>query len=213
MKDLSIGRDASEAIFSLYYLPSISYFAEFISAEKIVLEKHDNFQKASLRNRTTINTANGIQRLSIPVVGGRDKHQRYEEVKISYATNWQKQHWQSIRSAYGSAPFFEHYAAYIEPFYEKRFELLYVFNLALTEKLLQLLKQTRQLHFTEAFLFPYEEAIDFREYDFPVSAGSTTENVVKSYIQVFAERNGFNPNVSVLDLLFCEGANAGNLLL
>lgn len=194
----------SEAIFSVYYLPSISYFTEMVSVEKMLFEKHDNFQKATFRNRTIINTANGSQLLSIPIVGGRDKHQLYREVKISYAENWQKQHWQSIRSAYGSAPFFEHYADYIAPFYEKKVDALFDFNVLLLEKIFHLLKVKQPLNFTAEFQHTYDGVADFRD--------KNAEKNIPTYIQVFSHKNGFNPNVSILDLLFCEGSNAVNYL-
>lgn len=196
------------SLFTLYYLPSISYFAELLSAEHFLLERHDNFQKASFRNRTIINTANGTMALSIPLQGGRDKHQRYTDVKISYTTNWQKQHWQSIRSAYGSAPFFEHYARFFQPFYEKQTEFLYEFNLALFEKTLLLLKQKREIVFTESYSFFSPVSNDFRN-----ETWKEKSKAINPYIQVFSERHGFNPNVSVLDLLFCEGPNAMSYLL
>lgn len=206
----------SEAIFTLHYLPSISYFVELLSAEQFLLERHDNFQKASFRNRTIINTANSTMILSIPLQGGRDKHQRYADVKISYATNWQKQHWQSIRSAYGSAPFFEHYARFFHPFYEKEFAFLYEFNVALLEKIMQLLKQKRELIFTETYSSQKAQSTSFflpTSNDFRSETFEEKSKTIKPYIQVFSERFGFNPNVSVLDLLFCEGTNAVNYLL
>lgn len=196
------------AIFTLHYLPSVAYVSKLLSAEVFLIEKHDNFQKASFRNRTFINTANGTMLLSIPVIGGRDKHQQYADTQISYAENWQKRHWQSIRSAYGSAPFFEYYADYIAPFYGKRFDFLFDFNLALLEKTLALLKQKRTISLTQDFQHSYSEAADCRNDDFIQSGKS-----VKRYIQPFSEKYGFNPNVSVIDLLLCEGTNATSILL
>src|SRR4051812_2271477 len=96
------------ALLYLPYLPDAPWFAHYLKYPAIFLEHEENFVKASGRNRSRIAGPNGLQTLSIPLEGGRDHHRKYREVKISYQSDWQKIHWQSIRTAYGSAPYFEH---------------------------------------------------------------------------------------------------------
>ena len=106
----------------LPYLPNIVWFSNFLKMENVWIEREENFVKSTFRNRCEIAGANGRQMLSIPLQGGRDHHRLYKETRILNDTRWQKIHWQGIRSAYGSAPYFEFYEDRIRKFYETEFE-------------------------------------------------------------------------------------------
>lgn len=195
-------------LLTLHYLPKIEWYAYLVKNETVVLEHFDNYQKSSLRNRTIINAANGSMTLSIPLKGGRGVRLPYNCVEICYESNWQHQHWLSITSAYGSSPFFEHYADYLKPFYEKQYATLYSFNHALLLVLLKLLKVKSAVSQTNTFEKQPMDINDLRDSIHALSAIQPAEK----YIQVFGEKHGFNPNVSVIDLLFNEGPNAYNYL-
>ncbi len=193
---------------TLHYLPSIAFFSAIAKAQTLTLEQFDRWQKASFRNRTNISTANGLQTLSIPLVGGRGQKGLYREVQICYTENWQHQHWQSIVSAYQSAPFFEHYAPYFEPLYKKETILLFDFNLALFDLLLRFCKLDITISFSHEYQKENIEELDLRTQFLP----NKTKEIILPYHQVFEEKNGFIADVSVLDLLFNEGPQAGNYL-
>lgn len=198
----------------LFYLPSISWFATEVEAEYMIIEAAENFVKSSGRNRTTIAAANGKIDLSIPIHGGRNVKCLYKDCKISYADNWQHQHWQSIVSAYGSAPFFEYYADYFNPFYEKKFDFLFDLNLELLELVFKLLKSKCKIDFTNEFVKIYSTdstMIDLRGEK--VLYENQQQHNFPTYIQCFSERNGFQENLSIIDLLFNEGINSANYLL
>ena len=195
-------------LLTLHYLPKIEWFAYFVKNESVILEQFDNYQKSSLRNRTIINAANGSMTLSIPLKGGRGVRLPYNKVEICYENNWQHQHWLSITSAYGSSPFFEHYADYLKPFYEKQYPTLFDFNHALLLVLLRLLKTKSAIAKTSSF---EQQPISVNDLRVSIHASSAIQPKEK-YIQVFSEKHGFNPNASVIDLLFNEGPNAGNYL-
>src|SRR5262249_33518318 len=152
----------------------------FASNQPVAIEEHENFVKSTFRNRCEIAGANGRQILSIPLLGGRDHHRLYKDVRISYYEDWQKKHWQSIRSAYGSAPFFEFYPDRFQPFYEQRYELLFDFNKALLKVVLGALKFNQGLTFTDSYKSesPYKDTSPFNN-----------QSPVK-YYQVFEDRNG-----------------------
>ncbi len=191
----------AEALLYLPYLPNINWLQNFVKHQPVI-EAHENFVKSSLRNRCEIAGANGKQTLSIPLKGGRDHHRLYRDVRISYQEDWQKKHWQSIRSAYGSTPFFEFYADRFQPFYEQQYEFLFEFNMALLSVALSALKFNNSLTLTESYTVPYS-GIDLRLDD----GISNTK-----YHQVFEERNGFYPNLCVLDLLFNEGNRSREII-
>lgn len=200
---------------SLYYLPSVSWCAAAWKSDVVHLEACENYQKGSLRNRCYIAGPNGVQRLSIPLAKGKHQQTPVREVRIAYDEPWQRQHWRSIRTAYGNAPFFEHYADELAVFYEHRFEFLFDFNLAiLTHVFQKKFGWKGQFVLTEAWVPPaipvsaadLRQAFSGEQHEWPAWFHPAR------YAQVFAERTGFIPNLSVLDLLFCCGKHAGELL-
>ena len=192
------------AVFYLPYLPNINWLQNFAKHDSVFIEAEENFVKSTFRNRCEIAGANGKQMLTIPIIGGRDHHQFYKQVRISYTENWQKKHWQAIRSAYGSAPFFEFYAHKFEPVYEKQFEFLFDFNLELLKITLSIIKLSSHLQLTTEYQKENSEIIDLRKAD---KAPSTTK-----YYQVFEERNGFIDNLCALDLIFNEGNRSWEII-
>jgi hypothetical protein len=196
-------------LFPLFYLPNIEYMALLCKEEKVFIEAEENFVKSSFRNRCEIAGANGKMTLSIPVKGGRDRHQKYRDVQIPNLSPWQAQHWQSILSAYGSAPFFEHYQHHFQHFYEKEANSLFDFNVALLSVLLKLLKVKTEIIFTTTYQKTPTDLIDFRNH---FSQNNIIAPTLPKYIQVFESKTGFISNMSVLDLLFNLGPETKNFL-
>ena len=197
------------ALLDLQYLPNISWFARFTQYEHIWIEKHENFVKSTGRNRCEVAGANGRQTLTIPLLGGRDHHQKYTETKMAYSSNWKDSHWHSIKSAYGSAPYFEFYAHIFQKFYEKEHVFLYDFNLELLNSVLSMLKLSKGYEFTTEY---QKEPIDKAN----LRSTRNTTIVIQSlprYYQVFEERNGFISNLSILDLIFHLGPESKEYLL
>ncbi len=202
-------------ILSLPYLPPVSWCAAAWNSENAHLEACENYQKGSLRNRCYIAGPNGIQRLSIPLAKGKHQQTPIREVRIAYDEPWQRQHWRTIKTAYGNAPFFEHYADEIAPFYEKRYEFLFDYNLDFLVFILQ-----KKLDWEGYFVMTHEwwptrkwePATDLRDA-IPGEPGEWPAWFDPArYSQVFEERTGFLPNLSVLDLLFCCGKQSGTVL-
>ena len=195
----------SALLLSLPYSPNIFWLQNFVKHNSVIVEQEENFVKSSFRNRCEIAGANGKQLLTIPIIGGRDHHQLYKEVRIANTGKWQKKHWQSIRSAYGSAPYFEFYAHKFEPIYEAEFELLFEFNAELLNATLAALKLNKQFEFTSGYEKEPTSAIDLRN--------NKQSNSSTKYYQVFAERNGFISNLCAFDLIFNEGNRSGEIIL
>lgn len=194
------------------YLPPIYLFSQLQNCDEIILEASEHYQKRSFRNRCDIAASNGILSLTIPLQTGKNAQQNIKEVKIAQVENWQKQHWQSIRSAYGKAPFYEFYADIFHPHYEKQYEFLFDFNVALLQSCLKLLKLPINISTTSDYKKEISETniIDFR------NKINKREIIgfekIKKYPQLFEDRHGFQPNLSILDLLFCMGNQAKSYL-
>ena len=193
----------------LHYLPNIRYMRQLAMADEVFIEQWEHYQKGSYRNRAHIVGGNGLQRLSIPLLKGKNEQQSIREVRIAWYQNWAKQHWNSIASAYGKSPFFEYYADDLRPIYEGKPEFLFDFNLRILEVLLELMGLEVSLKFTAQYDAPTEAGVADRRNT--ISPKNPADDGLR-YGQVFEERHGFVPDLSVLDLLFCVGPEAGDLL-
>ncbi|MBX2889667.1 MAG: WbqC family protein [Saprospiraceae bacterium] len=202
-------------LLSIAYLPPIAWCAVAWQNDAVAIEAHENYQKGSLRNRCHIAGPNGVQRLSIPLAKGKHQQTPIRDVRIAYDEPWQRHHWRSIQTAYGNAPFFEHYADHIAPFYERRYAFLFDYNLELLTFVLQKkFGWAGNFQFSETFFSPHQwpHGTDLRRLVLAEPAGGTSWLSPARYPQVFEERSGFLPNLSVLDLLFCCGKRGGEVL-
>jgi hypothetical protein len=190
-----------KAIFPLTYLGPISYYANLLQFDQVLIEKKEHFIKQSYRNRCNIVGASGKLSLSVPTFRkGRDKT-IIDKVGISNDSNWQALHWRSICTAYRSSPYFEYYEEDFENFFLEPQTNLFDFNLALTQVILKRLGMEVKFTMTQEFVLNYDTP-DFRpnySRKFPDS------NEYPRYIQVFEERTGFQENLTILDLLFNQG--------
>lgn len=208
-------RKQPNILLDLQYLPSIQWFSKIIGREVVYLESCEHYAKGSYRNRCHIACAQGLQRLSIPLKKGKNAQKPISEVEIAYETAWQAQHWQSIQSAYGKAPFFEYYSDDLKPFYTKKYEKLWDFNYGLLQVLIDLVGVEVTFKPTETYQLETDESIlDFRGGVHPNVKKELPDAdfVIKPYAQIFEEKHGFLPNLSILDALFCKGPESILLL-
>ena len=201
----------NNVLLELHYLPNIQYFSKVIAAEKTWIEAHENYQKRSYRNRTEIGSANGLLRLSIPLQKGKNEQQSIREVKIAYEEAWQSQHWNAILSAYRNAPYFDFYADELQGFYKEKTTYLFDYNLKLLELMLEFIEPSKQVTLTEQYEKQVHSSIlDFRNKINPRKSQYSEDPSFNPsrYVQVFEDKHGFLPNLSILDLLFCMGPSA-----
>lgn len=197
-----------KVILSTAYLAPVQYFTKLFKYDEVFIEKHENFIKQSFRNRCKIYGANGELSLSIPVKKISLKT-KIKDLLIDYDTNWQKLHWKSIESAYRSSPFFEFYEDDLKPFYEKKYKFLLDFNSEIQNVILEHLDFNIDLKFTDKYCHILTEEIDdLREKINPKKEYVDPNFKIVEYTQVFQEKYGFIPNLSIIDLLFNEGPNA-----
>ena len=158
-----------------------------------------------------IPTTNGPLALTIPT--NHDISLSMKDIRISDHANWRHVHWNALLSAYGESPFFEYYQDDIRPFFEKKYEFLFDFNMETTEKMMELLDIRPKISITEAYIQSKElkeedEIKDFRDAIRPKKPLPDAEFAPQRYYQVYEQKHGFLPNMSILDLLFNEGNEA-----
>ena len=183
------------------YFPNIAHFVAMVNSEVLLLEVCDNYQKQSYRNRSEIYAANGKLALTVPVKYTQKNRQLYKDVRIANEENWQQQHLKSLQSAYSMSPFFEFYIDDLIRLFEKNFDYILDFNLECFDTL----KECLQLDVTPVQTILFEKKPeDKKDYRKMVNRNFEV-NSLQPYTQVFTEKYGFIPNLSILDLLFNEG--------
>ncbi|MFC2098414.1 WbqC family protein [Bacteroidota bacterium] len=199
-------------LLSTSYFGSIQYFTKFLLYPNRYIERYDHYTKQTYRNRCNIFGANGVLSLSIPVLKG-PLHKTYvKDIRIDYSKNWRKLHWKGIESAYMHSPFFEFYMDDISKFLEKQHEFLLDLNTEFLEYLLELLEIDGSYTYTEGFI-ESGDFTDCRDTIHPKKSPLNDPSFISSpYSQVFADRLGFQENLSIIDMLFNEGPNARAVL-
>jgi len=195
----------------LYLLPPIAFFKETKGFESVMYEKENHFVKQTYRNRFTILGANTIQTITIPV-DKSTKKQFYKDVKINYAENWLAKNSTALKSAYSNSPFFDDYYPFFQKVLNKKHTYLFELNLELIELCFKALQLDKIINTTSSFKESYTGLSDFRENSTSKKKNPTDwkQDDIKSYQQVFG--NKFVSNLSIIDLIFCEGPMSINYL-
>ena len=171
------------------YLAPVSWYRALAAADSAVVDQHEHYVKQTWRNRCRIAMPDGPQDLVLPVQAA-SSHVPIRDIRLSDHGNWRHHHWSALRTAYGKSPFFEYYADDFAPFYlERRYDFLLDFNLALHELVCELIDLN----------VPLARSEQYTGAQFPVA------EELRPYYQVFAQRLGFLPDLSILDLLFNMG--------
>ncbi len=194
-----------------HYLPSIAYFAALQDVQEIMVEKNEHFVKQSFRNRCHIMSSQGKETLIVPLTS---KHGKVyiTDVRIDYTQKWLNNHWRAICSAYGKAPFFEHYSEDVEKLLFGKFVFLYELNVQLLSLCLKWLKWKAVVKESlEYEKTPPEGVLDLRSaVNVKKEENLSTFYQAVRYPQVFGKP--FAANASLIDLIFCMGPEASRIV-
>ena len=190
----------------------MQWYQKLHRAEHVWMEQWESFQKQTYRNRCLIATTQGIQALTVPV----DRPSTVNDIKdirVSDHGNWRHLHWNALQSAYGESPFFDYYQDDIRPFFEQRWDFLLDFNEAIRAKMCELIDIQPKVSLTDSWSdishsslhTLHSSIIDLREAIRPKHPGADPDFEAKPYYQVYRQKHGFLPNLSILDLLFNMG--------
>ena len=193
-----------KTLLSTTYFGPVQWYQKLYRSNDTEIEACESFQKQTYRNRCIIATTQGLQALTVPVERGASPVIR--DIRISDHGNWRHLHWNALQSAYGESPFFVYYQDDIRPFFENRWDFLFDFNEAIMHKICELIDILPTVSFSSEFRKDYPETIkDYRDFIRPKNPPYDPDFKLKPYYQVYRQKHGFLPNLSVLDLLFNMG--------
>lgn len=191
------------------YFGPVQWYQKLNQSDRCLIECHDHFIKQTYRNRCVIATTNGLQALTVPIERFEGAHCAMLNIRISDHGSWRHLHWNALQSAYGESPFFEFYADDIRPFFERRWDFLVDFNMETTQKMCELLDIQPHITLTDAYVSAEDVGVtDYRDVIRPKNPLPDDRFQPRHYYQVYEQKHGFQPNLSILDLLFNEGPEA-----
>ena len=189
-------------IFPTSYFGNLSYYSALIQEASIIFEAKEHFIKQTYRNRCEVLTGNGIQAISIPVIRKNGSKTAIDEVEISNDTDWRKDHWKAIESAYSNSPYFDHYGLEVKELIYNQETNLLKFNEQIHKLICTWLGIATDYKFSNEYSSISESTYQFKE-----------KELIKPYIQVFGDSNSFATNLSILDAIFCLGPMARKLIV
>ncbi len=135
-------------------------------------------------------------------------------MEIDYGKPWQNIHLKSIQSAYRTSPFYEYYADDFNAFFREETVQLFEWNSHLLHYFLRILNITVNVNVSRTYEKKPAPVHDLRQSIHPKARLHKSDEhfTPLPYMQVFQERYGFLPNLSIIDLLFNEGPNTRNVL-
>ena len=200
------------ALLSTTFFGPVQWYQKLCLYDDILIEADETYTKQTYRNRCVIATANGLQTLSVPIqrpaLGFHAT--KIRDIRISDHGNWRHICWNALLSAYGESPFFEFYADYIYPFFERKWEFLLDFNMDICHEICSLLDINPDIKLTDSY-YSGDRLIgkaDLRTEINPKNHLGNPEYLPKKYHQVYEMNLGFLPNLSILDLIFNLGPEA-----
>jgi hypothetical protein len=169
------------------------------------MEACENYQKQSWRNRCRILTANGPESLNVPVVHENGTFSLpIKEIRVEYTTPWVLRTERAIESAYSSSPFFIYYKDSLFSILDSHPATLWELNRRIIDFFCSKIGISPDIRETTDYS-PAEE--DYREVIHPKRENTVMRDLgmERPYWQVFRDKYGFVPGLSIMDLLFNEG--------
>lgn len=225
----------STPLLSAFYFGSVEHYRLLARYPKVVVDIGEHYERQSYRTRTSIVGPNGVQDLTVQIARRSGEKMPMHTVGLSYIETWPQQHVHAIRSAYGNTPWFIHYMDEIEAVVLKRHDRLVDLDLATMRLGLKWLGLRTELVISDQYVVPgllsdvrcgaptvevsrigHETSdnvpIDLRTSFHPKRPLPPEVSAAPTYTQLFADRHGFRPRMSVIDLVMNTGPEARSFL-
>ena len=189
--------DTLKAVFSSRYAGSVDYYAAMLRYGKVAIDLSEPFDKHHKHlNRMDIVGTNGCQQLSASLQKP-NRRMAVGEVALSSHGNWRHTHWGALFSAYGRTPFFDYFADDLKQIYtDESIQTIASLNLTLQAAVIDFLDlDIETVVVDNKNDLTASDALNLRD-------GVLTEQTLEPYYQIWSSKFGFQPNQSILDLLF-----------
>ena len=214
------------------YIPWRGFFDQIRKADLFIFFDDVQYDTRGWRNRNRIKKPGGSQWLTIPVnaKGAQTEHILINEIKIAWNTPWNQEHLKALQHSYSKAPYFNRYKPLLEQFYTRQDEYLADFTIDLTIALARELgiQHTRFMRSSELHVSGFKtehlinvltkvgadhyisgpSARDYIEPEVFKQNHITLEYITYDYPEYPQLHLPFDPQVSILDLLFMTGPDA-----
>src|SRR5690349_10516335 len=130
------------------YLGSVYYYKSLFTATHIKIEKCERHVRSGFSNMCYIAGANGLIKLSIPVLEGRNQKTVVSRVEIDNSQRWQLKHWRAIESSYMRSPWYEYYRDQFRIFYDSEYKYLFEWNLVMFRYIMSTLEWRGEVSLT-----------------------------------------------------------------
>ena len=192
----------------LQYFPCINAIRDIVDCKSVFFDNELVFRRSSFRNRMILPGGNGLVSLTIPVVGGRSVKLPFKAVEIDYSSNWQRDHFRSFESIYGNSPFYFQYCASLKEIFDQKPRFLVDWNATCLDWIVKKMKINLTLLQDGNQLTDNLETRQRIDIYLPSNHDIPGKEPFIKYPQLFEDRIGFKPNVSIVDLLFTLGPDA-----
>ena len=193
----------------LEYFPSVNSIINLYKLGVVCFSSIEPYKKSTFRNKMQVASSTGTLTLSIPIKGGRSVNLPYGEVEIDNKTNWQDLHFKTIKTVYGSAPYYQFYAYVLSDLYTTPFNRLFDWNFKCLDTFLKLSKMTNMI---QASICDTNEKIPESLF-FLENVELNNGLELFPYPQVFSKKTGFKANMSCIDLLMNLGPDCGKYIV
>lgn len=207
-------------LLSIAYFPPVSWFAlvardftlssDGVKPSKVTLEACEHYRKQTWRNRFRFLAADGPQCLNYPVVHDGQAHLLpITEIRVDYSVPWVIKTERAIAAAYESSAFFDYYKDELFAILDSHPDTLFDLDLQIINFFIRKIGLAVEFDFTTAYVAP-GLIDDYREAIHPKRPDTILKDLglERPYFQVFSQKHGFVPNLSIMDLLFNEGPNS-----
>ncbi|MBK9273717.1 MAG: WbqC family protein [Flavobacteriales bacterium] len=217
-------------VLSAFYFGSVEHYRLLARHRHVIIDTGEHYERQSYRTRTRIVGPNGVQDLTVPIIRRSGEKMPMRDMRLSYAETWPQQQVHAIRSAYGNTPWFIHYIDAIEDLILQRHERLIDLDLGTMRLGMRWLGLTTEVEVRQTYLdvsgeyrvasgecgpsvphsplATHHSVLDLRTSFHPKKPLPAGIDAVGPYPQVFADRHGFQPRMSVIDLVCNCGPEA-----
>lgn len=199
-------------VLSTAYFPPVSYLKVIAGADRVYIEYHENYLKQTYRNRCEIPASNGILSLTVPVKEGSFHKTAVRDLQVDYSGEWVRTHLRAFKAAYNSSAFYEFYIDDISTILNSGHRFLLDLNMEILLKMCEMTGVDTEISFTDKFIHSYSDIVDLRQTITPGNRKRHNKENASPYFQVFSDKLGFIPDMSILDLLFNMGPESWSLL-